>query len=293
MPERLAPDSESNLPYRRTIRFESSLVAWHELVLTESAPAWSDVYRAESPRLLIPGSHWIEAEQCGRRFFCDALTPLALTPEVSYRTRQPHRGQRSVVLVFGGDAGDVLGPSCRPRLGTAALWRLACCRAALEQGATDRLGLEETLLALLAESGADSAPAGDHSGAAPHARGRIAVRAVGGIVDRAVERARERLACDPATQDSLHEIARAVGASPFHLARRFKRTNGIGLHAYRTRLRMALALARLGEGEDDLTGLALDLGYSSHSHFTATFRSHCGATPSHARGRLARSARFR
>lgn len=258
------------MPYRRTVRYASPLVAWHELVLEASAPAWSDTYHAESPRLLIPGSRWIEAEQRGQRFFCDALSPLALTPEVPYRTRQPHRGQRSVVLVFEGGEGGLLGRDVRPRLGPAAQWRLARCRAAIDQGAPDQLALEEALLALL--------PAADEDCVS---------------VDRAVERARERLACDPTAPHSLHDIAQAVAVSPFHLARRFKRVNGIGLHGYRTRLRMALALARLGDGEEDLTGLAFDLGYSSHSHFTAAFRRHFGAPPSHARALLAGGAGFR
>jgi AraC-like DNA-binding protein len=39
------------------------------------------------------------------------------------------------------------------------------------------------------------------------------------------------------------------------------------------------ALDRIADGCTDLTGLALDLGFSSHSHFTATFRKHLGITP--------------
>lgn len=261
------------MPYRRTIRYAGPLVAWHELELEASMSEWSSTYRAESPRLLVPGSRWIEAEQRGRRFLCDALTPIALTPEVPYRTRQPFVGQRSIVLVFESGEAGVLSRAARLRFGPAEHWRLARCRAALDHGAPDRLGFEEELLALLAAC--EMGPAPDES------------------VNRAVERAREQLANDPSTSDSLHEIARVAAASPFHLARCFKRSHGIGLHAYRTRLRMALALARLGDGEDDLTRLALDLGYSSHSHFTAAFRVHFGVPPSRARGLLASQARFR
>lgn len=277
------------MPFHRNVRYASPLVAWHELVLAEPAPEWSDTYRAETPRLLIPGSKWIEAEQRGHRFVCDALTPLALTPEAPYRTRHPHVGQHSVVLVFKDDDGGVFRRAAKVRLGPTAQWRLAACRAALDRGAPDRLGLEEALLALLPECGDGESAADDRKGVSAHAVGPVDDRSV----DRAVERARELLACDPSSSDSLHEIARAAGVSPFHLARRFKRANGIGLHGYRTRLRMALALARLGDGEEDLTGLAFDLGYSSHSHFSTTFRSHFGASPSHARDLLVGSARFR
>lgn len=103
----------------------------------------------------------------------------------------------------------------------------------------------------------------------------------------------DRLASDPASSASLGEIAQAVAASPFPLAPRFKRATGVGLHGYRTQLRMAQSLARLGDGEGDLTGLALDLGYSSHSHFTAAFEAHFGVAPGRARGLLAGRARFR
>jgi AraC-like DNA-binding protein len=44
-----------------------------------------------------------------------------------------------------------------------------------------------------------------------------------------------------------------------------------------------MALERLDAGERDLTRLALDLGYSSHSHFTDAFRRSFGVTPSTAR----------
>jgi len=44
-------------------------------------------------------------------------------------------------------------------------------------------------------------------------------------------------------------------------------------------LRLARALDLLADHED-ITALALGLGFSSHSHFTAVFRSELGMTPS-------------
>ena len=38
-------------------------------------------------------------------------------------------------------------------------------------------------------------------------------------------------------------------------------------------------LHRLDQGERTLSALALDLGFSSHSHFTTAFRRHFGVTP--------------
>ena len=78
-------------------------------------------------------------------------------------------------------------------------------------------------------------------------------------------------------------IARALGCSVFHLCRSFRRATGLTLHAYRDHVRLRLALERLEDGERDLSRLALDLGYSSHSHFTAAFRRSFRTPPSAAR----------
>lgn len=84
----------------------------------------------------------------------------------------------------------------------------------------------------------------------------------------------------------LESIARAVGASPYHLSRLFKAHTGLAIHQYRTQLRLRAAMARLAEGAEDLTELALDLGFSSHAHLTATFSRDVGAPPSAFRARV-------
>ncbi len=70
---------------------------------------------------------------------------------------------------------------------------------------------------------------------------------------RGVERAREYLAAEPARNDTLADIARAVPVSPFHLARQFRQRAGCTLHGFRTRQRLLAALARLRQGEQNLT----------------------------------------
>ena len=77
-----------------------------------------------------------------------------------------------------------------------------------------------------------------------------------------------------------------MGASVFHLARTFRRRTGFSLHAYRNQLRVRTALEHLASPGTDLVALALDLGFSSHSHFTETFRRGFGVTPSEARRSL-------
>ena len=86
---------------------------------------------------------------------------------------------------------------------------------------------------------------------------------------------------------TLDDVARAVHASPFHLARVFRHRAGVPIHRYLTRLRLRASLERLADGADDLTALALSLGFSSHSHFADAFRREFGRTPSDVR-RLAR-----
>ena len=79
---------------------------------------------------------------------------------------------------------------------------------------------------------------------------------------------------------TLMTIARAIDCSVFHLCRSFRRATGLTLHGYRDQVRLHLALERLEGGARDLSRLALDLGYSSHSHFTAAFRRSFDIPPS-------------
>jgi AraC family transcriptional regulator len=111
-----------------------------------------------------------------------------------------------------------------------------------------------------------------HAGHAPRpsARGRRRRLA-------AVEKVKDKLAESSTRNTHLEEMAALAGCSPFHLCRAFRRVTGMSMTAYRTRLRHGAALERLDE---DLATLALDLGFSSHSHFTESFRRLFGVPPS-------------
>jgi AraC family transcriptional regulator len=86
----------------------------------------------------------------------------------------------------------------------------------------------------------------------------------------------------------LADIAASSGMTPFALCRIFARVAGLPLHRYRRRLRLREALSRLAGGERDITGLALDLGFSDHSHLTNAFRGEFGLPPSAFRALLRR-----
>lgn len=96
---------------------------------------------------------------------------------------------------------------------------------------------------------------------------------------RIVERAKEFLHAHLSDELSLPEIAAQIGVAPVYLTQAFTRHEGIPLYQYLLKLRMNQALVEL-PGRRDITSLALDLGFSSHSHFSASFRSAFGVTPS-------------
>ena len=79
---------------------------------------------------------------------------------------------------------------------------------------------------------------------------------------------------------SLDALAGRIGVSPWHLCRVFRAATGTSLHAFRVDLRLRIALERLEKPGADLSRLAHELGFSSHSHFTATMRTRLGRTPS-------------
>ena len=94
-----------------------------------------------------------------------------------------------------------------------------------------------------------------------------------------VDRVKLVLASDLARRWSLAEIAAEVRGSPVYLTQVFRQVEGLPLYRYQLRLRLARALDLLAQ-YDDLTTLSLDLGFSSHSHFSAAFRAVYGRSPS-------------
>lgn len=75
-------------------------------------------------------------------------------------------------------------------------------------------------------------------------------------------------------------LADRVGVSPFHLCRTFRSVTGDTIHGRLTDLRLRAALEDLPRRGRRLSELALEVGFSSHSHFTAAFRRRYGRVPS-------------
>jgi len=95
---------------------------------------------------------------------------------------------------------------------------------------------------------------------------------------RSVQRVKEAVAIVPADKWDVEKLARIALMSPFHLCRVFRRTTGTSVYDYVLRERLAATLDAVLDGED-LTTIALDAGFASHSHFTARFRGFFGCTP--------------
>jgi AraC-like DNA-binding protein len=84
---------------------------------------------------------------------------------------------------------------------------------------------------------------------------------------------------DPGRRWTLTEVGAEIGASPVYLTQTFRDLEGMPLYQYQLRLRLGHALQVLDRSED-LTRLALDLGFSSPSHFSSALRAVYGQAPS-------------
>jgi AraC family transcriptional regulator len=97
-------------------------------------------------------------------------------------------------------------------------------------------------------------------------------------VRRLVDRVKMLLAGDLTRRWTLGDIAAEMHASPVYLTQVFQRSEGMPLYRYHLRLRLARALDLIAH-YDDLSALAAELGFTSHSHFTAAFRRVYGSSP--------------
>lgn len=145
----------------------------------------------------------------------------------------------------------------------------------LRPGATDGLALEEQLLDLLGMVVGQA-----YGQAAPQPQSARARRAAHELAD-AVKRLLADRYCQPLT---LQQIGAQVHCSPYHLCRTFSAVAGMPIHRYLNRLRLHAALERIADSPRDLSGLAVDLGFAHHSHFTRLFRQEFGVTPSRLMG---------
>lgn len=96
----------------------------------------------------------------------------------------------------------------------------------------------------------------------------------------------ERLRQAPGARLSLGEAATLCHVSPAYFSRRFAAVFGCGFADYVTSYRLHVASRRIATTATPLSEIGYDLGFSSHSHFTARFRERFGIAPREYRRRV-------
>jgi AraC family transcriptional regulator len=94
-----------------------------------------------------------------------------------------------------------------------------------------------------------------------------------------LERAREMIHAHFRGSIQLVEIAVAVGVTPWHLARTFRRHFGQSIGEYARALRLNWALDQLVRTETPISKIAVIAGFSDQSHFTRACAGAIGMTP--------------
>ena len=139
------------------------------------------------------------------------------------------------------------------------------------RGVAGALEVEEGAVALLRESVRVST---GHTAHAPAPERESMRRA------DIAEAAQLLIASGPAERWTLRLLARRIGCSPFHLAHVFRDTVGVSIHQYQLRVRLGAALDEVVDSDRGLSAIAVDAGFTHHSHFSAAFRRAFGVTPS-------------
>jgi AraC family transcriptional regulator len=241
--------------------------------------ACGEIERQSSNAVVLPVSGlFAKYDAPGRYVIGTPSHAVLFTANTPYRIGFPGAiGDRALILRFGeGLAADQLGR--RGSGGSSAFYGLLSADAMTLRnllwarlqrlGAADAFESEALGLDLLSMSlGAM------HPGGVPPARQHALARR-----RHAVERVKEAVGAAPAKQWSIAKLATVARLSPFHLCHVFREMVGSSIYDYVVQERLAHSLEAVLDGAN-LTAVALDAGFASHSHFTARFRKFFGFTP--------------
>lgn len=98
-----------------------------------------------------------------------------------------------------------------------------------------------------------------------------------------VRRAREALDDADPSAARVRDLADELAVHPVSLARAFRRHFGLPVTAYRKRVRLRRAAARLAGSRARLSGIAYAAGFADHAHMCREIRAATGCTPSELR----------
>jgi AraC family transcriptional regulator len=238
-------------------------------------PSRSDIATRLHFSLPLVGSFVWHAEN--EDVFADPTALLCTQPGESYRISHPHGGDESLVLTPSLQALAHLSERAE-RAGLAGPRRMIVAPARAQMLAytlyvdpltsRDAFAADECLLQLF-----ETIAAGASTDRNTHE-------------DVLVRRTLDYVHSTFEPLLTLKNVAAAMGVRATYLTHAFARRVGQPLYRYIIGLKLARALHRVTTTDDDLTHIALDLGYSSHSHLSSVFRARYGVSPSQVRNRL-------
>ena len=91
---------------------------------------------------------------------------------------------------------------------------------------------------------------------------------------------RDLLEDEPGKRTTNEALAAQVGKHPVHLAKAFRKQFGETIGEFQRRLRLRKAETLLRRRHINLVEIAMECGFSSHAHFSRSFRCAFGMTPS-------------
>lgn len=259
---------------RRKVLLESGTL---QIGLFESHPtsdACGDVERQNLNAIVLPfAGLFSKHEAPGRHVTGTPSHAIYFAPDAPYRISFPGGiGDRAITLRFADVPGpEQVGrgrPASQGLLPANAMMLRNLLWTRLAKGEADPFEVEALGLDLLNMS--LSLVRSDK----PPVRGSAEVRR-----RRALERVKEAVGLAPSNKWTVAKLAGIANLSPFHLCHVFRDMVGTSVYDYVLHERLAQTLPAVLDCGDDLTGIALDAGFASHSHFTARFRSFFGCTP--------------
>ncbi|HVK94970.1 MAG TPA: helix-turn-helix transcriptional regulator [Noviherbaspirillum sp.] len=273
--------------------FDSELLAIRHAIARPSPIQRDDVDRATADVLLLPiAGVFAKHDGPTHHFIANPNHALFFGCGKPYRITFPDGiGDESLVFEFSKEAlvnllaetvgvEELYSPHLHSHcllspatvLNRELLWRH------LTHGAANALAIEEISVSMLSTSLQAAYKECGGNGRAKHALTMSRRR-------QQVETVKEMISLYPTQEWTLGALARQANTSPYHLARVFREEVGVPVHRYLIRTRLGKALEGMRAADVDLTDIALDAGFASHSHFTFNFRSLFGIPPSQLRNR--------